>query len=117
MADNIAEYTIGDELADLGLFWQDSSGALIDFSSGYTFTVTVTDNAGTSQFTAKTTGITGAVGSLAEDTPNVTVAWATSSELSSITTAGIYKFFCTARRTADSKDRTFRGLIRIVENS
>lgn len=117
MADNIAEYTIGDELDNLGLFWLDSTGALIDFSSGYTYTVTMTDSKGNNQFTAKTSGITGAAGSLATDTPNVVVAWATSSEISSIADPGIYNFFCRARRSADNKDRTFRGLIRLVSNT
>lgn len=116
MGNTTAEYTIGDEIADLGLFWFDSYGTLIDFSTGYTFTVTMTNSDGTSQFSAKTSGITGAAGSIATDTPNVVVAWATSSEISSITTPGVYKFFCTARR-ADNKDRTFRGLIRIVANT
>lgn len=109
------EYTLGDELADAGLFWLDGYGALIDFSSGYTFSLKVYDATGTAWFT-KTSSITGAAGSLttSPQTPNVVIAWATSGELNSITSAGPYPLRLTATRTADSKTRTFRTTINIL---
>lgn len=108
-------YTIGDELGDLGVFWRDTYGNLIDFSSGYTFSLKVYDSTGTAWFT-KTTGMTGAAGSDTTDpkTPNLTVAWATSAELTTITTTGTYPLRITATRSADSKTRTFRGSITIL---
>ncbi len=109
------EYTIGDELGDAGLYWT-TNKALIDFSSGYTFSTKVYDATGTAFFT-KTTGHTGAAGSLTTPTPNLVIAWATSSELSLITTPGDYQFRCTATRTADGKTRTFRGVIRILSTT
>lgn len=110
------EYTIGDELGDAGLFWLDGDGNLVDFSgSTYTFSLKIYDADGAAWFT-KTTNITGAAGSLTTDppTPNVVVAWATSAELTTITTAGTYPFRLTASRTADSKTRTFRSTITIL---
>ena len=107
------EYTIGDELGDSGIYWKDGDGALIDFSTGYTFSLKVYDGATTALFT-KTTGITGAAGSLTTPTPNVVVAWAITAELTTITTPGTYPLRLTATRTADSKTRTFRGSITIL---
>lgn len=109
------EYTLADELGDAGLFWYDSNGALIDFSSGYTFSLKVYDDTSTAFFT-KSSGITGAAGSLTSDppTPNVTVAWATSSELGTITSPGVYPLRLTATRGSDSKTRTFRTTVTIL---
>ncbi len=94
-------YILGAELPDRSFDWRDSANALIDFSGGWTFTLKVTDLAKTTQFT-KTTTITGSATS-----PNVTIAWATSGELGDLT-AGEYTGWLTARRTSDSKDRTFQ---------
>lgn len=109
------EYTLGDELGDAGLFWEDSFGQLIDLSSGYTFELKVYDGDGAALFT-KTTGITGAAGSLTTvpPTPNLAVAWATSNELSSIATPGTYPFRVVATRTSGGKTRTFRGTIKLL---
>ena len=108
-------YSLGDELGDAGLFWHDGDGNLISFASGYTFSLTVVDGDGNVLFT-KTTGMTGAAGDLTTDppTPNLVVAWATSAELSTITTAGTYALRIVASRTADSKTRTFRCPITIL---
>ena len=110
------EYTIGDELGDGSLYWLDGDGALINFTTGYTFSLKVYDSTDTAFFT-KTTGMTGAAGSLTTPTPNLVVAWATSAELSTITTAGLYPLRIVATRTADSKTRTFRGSIRILSTT
>lgn len=107
------EYTLADELADAGLYWKDDNGALINFGTGYTFSLKVYDSAGVAFFT-KTTGITGAAGSLTTPTPNIAITWATTAELTTITTAGFYELRLIATRTADSKTRTFRGVIHIL---
>lgn len=93
-------YIAGAELPDLSLTWWDSNDALIDFSTGYTFTVKVGVLGSAALFT-KTTGITGA----ATD-PNVTIGWSTAAELTTLS-AGTYAVQVIARRTADSKDRVF----------
>lgn len=71
-------------------------GTSEDYSTGYTFTVEVKKGADV-EFT-KTTGITGAVGS-------VVVDWATTNELSTLDPGG-YTAFLRVRRTSDSKDIT-----------
>lgn len=101
-------YVIGAELGDLGISWYDTDGTLIDFSSGYTFTVKVGVRGSAALFT-KTTGITGAA-----TAPNVTVAWATSGELNALST-GQYALQVTARQTSSGKDRIQQGRISIVK--
>jgi len=110
------EYSLNDELGDAGFFWRDSpNGPLVDLSTGYTYALKIYDGTGATWFT-KTTGITGAAGSLTAtpNTPNVTIAWATTGELSTITTPGTYPLRLVATRTADSKTRTFRSQITIL---
>lgn len=102
-----ASYVLGDELGDLAIAWYDRNGDLIDFSTGWTFSVKVGQVGSAALFT-KSSGITGA----ATD-PNVTVAWATSGELNSLS-AGVYTFQIAATRVADSKVRTRQGEIRIT---
>lgn len=99
----MAGYTVGAELPDITLTWYDSNNNLIDFSTGYTFTIKVGIPGSTALFT-KTTGITGA----ATD-PNVTIAWATTLELATLTVGTLYTAQVIARRTSDSKDRFFPG--------
>lgn len=99
-------YRKDQELPALGLEWRDGTGALIDFSSGWTFTVMVaTSAAPNTAVLTKTTGITGAATS-----PNVVIDWATSdfSGLTPSATGAEHVVHVTARRTADSKDRVFR---------
>jgi len=91
-------YYQGAELGDLPFSWYDSDGTVIDFSSGYTFSVKVGVPGAAASFT-KTTGITGAA-----TAPNVTIGWATTDELNSLS-AGDYVVQITATRTSDSKTR------------
>lgn len=107
-------YPPGDELGDAGLFHKDSTGALIDFSSGYTFVVTILNPSTGTALVTKSTGVTGAAGSLTSNTPNITVAWA-DDELDGLTPGTEYPFRCVATRTADSKTRTFRSTLRILD--
>lgn len=91
-------YTQGAELPDLTIEWRDSAGALINFASGWTFVLKV-GTPGSAADLSKSTGITGA-----STAPNVTVAWATSGELNTLTPAS-YPAQLIATRTSDSKDR------------
>lgn len=90
--------------------WLDSDGAVIDFSSGYTFELKlVSVSAGTVALT-KTTGITGAA-----TAPNITAQWS-SGELAAIT-PGDYQAVLTP--TTSSRQRSpFGGrtpdIIRII---
>ena len=102
-----AQYVAGAELADLEVTWTDSDGTIIDFSSGYTFSLKVGAAGQTASFT-KTTTITGAA-----TAPNLTVAWATSGELNSLT-AGGYTLQITATRTSDSKTRIMQGRLDVL---
>lgn len=90
-------YIAGAELGDLEVTWQDSDGAVIDFSTGYTFQVKV-GRRGSASFT-KTTGITGAA-----TAPNVVIAWSTSGELNNLP-ANDYTVQIVATRDSDSKQR------------
>jgi hypothetical protein len=91
-------YIQGADLPDLTFAWRDSSGTLIDFSSGYTFVLKV-GTPGSAADVTKSTSITGAATS-----PNVTVAWATSAELNTLA-VGVYTLQLIATRTSDSKQR------------
>jgi hypothetical protein len=102
------EYTAGAELPDLALELLDASGTVIDFSSGWTFTVRVGPTAGGAALFTKTTAISGAATS-----PNVVVGWSTAGELSALA-PGQYRLELWCRRTADSKDRCFAFPLRIV---
>jgi|GEM_PF-3285138 len=62
---------------NLEIWWFDDAGDLIDFSSGYTWSLKIGPTNGTALIT-KTTGITGAAGAgtAPTGTPNVVVVWA-----------------------------------------
>lgn len=62
----------GSDLPDLAISWLDRTGSIIDYSSGYTFTVKVGVEGGAASIT-KTSNIVGAATS-----PNILVSWATS---------------------------------------
>lgn len=66
------EYVQGATKPDVGITWRES-GALVDFSSGYTFEVRIFTPGASATLVTKSTGITGA----ATD-PNVAIAWGTS---------------------------------------
>lgn len=95
----MTSYVVGSDLPDLAITWYDSSGNLVDFSSGWTFTAKVAPvNSTVASFT-KTTSITGAA-----TAPNLTISWATTGELNSLT-AGSYTVQVKANRTSDNRDR------------
>jgi hypothetical protein len=100
------EYTQGAELPDAAITWLDSSGDIIDYSSGWGYQIKVGTVGGSALFT-KTTGITGAA-----TAPNVTVTWGTAAELSTLD-AGFYTVQLKATRTLDSKDRFMDVQLRI----
>lgn len=74
------------ELPDLKFWLLDDAGALLDLSSGYTFTFKLGRPGGVAVFT-KSSGITGAVGAGTETsgTPNLTVSF-TAGEMDALTT-------------------------------
>lgn len=99
------------ERPTLDIWWFDSAGALIDFSSGYTWSLKVGVPGSTALLT-KTTNITGAAGSgtAPTGTPNVVVTWA-GGELT--LTAGSYTAELTG--TTSSLDRVLTFQIDILE--
>jgi hypothetical protein len=105
------DYTVGDELESLQLWWFANS-ALVDLSVAHTYSSKLykaSDATHTNVFSAlKTTGFTGAAGSGTKPsgTPNLVVTWATTGELNSTMTDGLYIFQIVATRTSDGKQRT-----------
>lgn len=99
-------YRTGQALPAMGLVWSNADGTLIDFSSGWTFSVKIADaTTPTTTIVTKTTGITGAATS-----PNITINW-TSSDFNTLTasTSGVrYVVNVSATRNADSLRRDFR---------
>ncbi len=93
--------------ASLWLF--DTNRTLIDFSSGYTFSLKI-GTPGSTALLTKTTGITGAAGSGSDPTgtPNVVIAW-TAGELN--IAPGVYAWELTC--TTGGLDRVFAGDITI----
>lgn len=98
-------YKTSAEKPDLQVWWSDDDDELVDFSSGYTFSLKVGQPGSTAVLT-KTTGIVGAAGSGtpgAAGTPNLVVTWS-AGELA--LTAGSYALEITA---------TTGGLDRVAE--
>ena len=91
-------YPANTEKPDYVVEWKDRDGNTIDFSSGYTFTVKLVAQDGTTVALTKTSGITGAA-----TMPNVTVLWA-SGQLN--ITPGTYRLHLTA--TTGSSDRPYQ---------
>ena len=85
MSTRTVSYTAGSNRPVTSLWLTDDNDALIDLSTGYTFTVRV--GTGNVLTFAKTSGITGAAGSGTETsgTANLTITWATSGELIALT--------------------------------
>lgn len=98
-------YRADQELPAMTFTWQDSAGAVIDFSSGWTFTAKVCAvNTPTTVVLTKTTGITGSASA-----PNVTIDW-DGDELAALPAnnkGAVYFVYLYARRTSDDKDRVF----------
>lgn len=99
-------YIQGADLPDLTFEWRDRNGTLIDFSTGHTFVLKL-GTPGAAATLTKSTGITGAA-----TVPNVTVAWATSGELNTLT-PGVYTLDLIATRTSDSKQRVLRNALTV----
>jgi hypothetical protein len=102
----IPEYIQGADIPDLTITWLDQAGDVIDYSSGYTFSLKL-GQPGQAAALTKSTGITGAATS-----PNITVTWAASNELNTLD-AGTYTLDVIATRAADSKQRIMRRELRV----
>lgn len=98
------------ELPDLQLWLTDDDGALIDFSTGYTFVFKIGSPGKAAQVT-KSTGIVGAAGSGTElsGTPNITIAF-TAAELDTIARN---KYTGQLRATTGGKDRLFQFAVEV----
>ena len=99
------------ERPSLRLWLLDDERDLIDFSTGYTFSLKI-GSAGSTALLTKSSGITGAAGAgvAPSGTPNVTVEW-TAGELS--IAAGNYTLQLTA--TTGGLDRLFSLPIQILD--
>lgn len=98
-------YRADQELPAIPLTWRDSDNEIIDFSTGWTFTVkTCNASAPSTVLATKTTGITGTA-----TAPNLTIDWSTTdfSALTAGAAGTVYVAHVYARRTADNKDRVF----------
>lgn len=94
-------YRADQELPGDAIVWRDRDNNLIDFSTGWTFTVKICLYGTTAVLASKTTGITGAATS-----PNVTIAWS-ATDFTALTAGAMYAYFLYARRTADNLDDVF----------
>lgn len=90
-------FTQGAELPDTPLTWVDGNGDIVNFASGWTFTLRLGMPAGEAEL-EKTTGITGAA-----TAPNITVSWA-AGELDDLS-PGTRVMQLWARQTSSGKDR------------
>ena len=96
------KYIQGADLPDLALTLTDSAGNVLALSSvAHSFALKV-GTPGSAAVLTKTTGFTAA-----DTAPNLTVAWATSGELNTLT-PDAYTMDVIATRTSDSKNRPFR---------
>lgn len=89
------EYTVGAELPDYELTWNDADGDLIDYSTGWTFELRVD----TPTPTVKSTGIIGAA-----TAPNVTVSIA-DGEWDDLPAPATFGAQLWAHRESDGRDR------------
>jgi hypothetical protein len=98
-------YVSGREFPSIRLWWVDDQDTLINFASGYTFSLTV--SRGSTTYITKTTGFTGAAGSGTPDsgTPNLTIAWNSGELDSGVLNAGVYRIDLVATFTSSSKER------------
>lgn len=100
---------IGDE--DPLQIWWTISGDLVDFTTGYTFTLKLSlASAPATVLFTKTTGFTGAAGTGTSQsgTPNLTVEWATSGELNDLTKEKPYRLEIVAVLVADGSQSTLQ---------
>jgi len=94
-------YNEGAELPDQALDWRDYNNDVINFSSGWTFTVMAVSPSATT--TLSTTTVVGAATS-----PNATISFSTA-DLAALTQDTDYRLIVRANRTSDSRDRDFPG--------
>jgi hypothetical protein len=90
-------YIKGAELPDVAITWNDQDTGLLDFSTGWTFTLKIGTPGQTAALT-KSSGISGAA-----TAPNVIIAWAPG-ELDPLA-PGTYTVDVEARHTVSGKDR------------
>lgn len=98
-------YIQGAELPDIEVTWKDSDGAVIDFSTGFTFTVRLGQIGQVATLT-KTTGITPSA-----TTPNLVISWS-NTEIESLA-ANTYTMEVIARHTSSGKDRKMHDQVTI----
>lgn len=98
-------YIQGAELPDIEITWTDSDGSVIDYSTGYTFTILL-GQLGQAAILTKTTGIVGN-----NTAPNIVVTWS-NTEIESLAVA-TYVMQITARHTASGKDRKMHDSVTI----
>lgn len=96
--------------------WFDASGALLDFSSGWTFKMTIGQppNGATITKTNQTYFVTNSTVPPTVGQPNLTVNWAVG-ELSSLS-AGRWRFQITATQTSNGASRVLTGTLVIDES-
>lgn len=102
----IFEHVLGSELPDDAFDWTDAQGGLINFSSGWTFSLEV-GFPGQDAVLTKNSGITGAATS-----PNVTISWA-AGELAGPLAAGMYPGWIIATNSGRERKRSF--LLRLTD--
>jgi hypothetical protein len=90
-------YIKGAELPDVAITWSDQETGLLDFSTGWTFSLKIGTPGQTAALT-KSTGMTGSA-----TAPNLIIAWAPA-ELDPLA-PGTYTCDVEARHTASGKDR------------
>ena len=102
MSNNRLRWAANAEDPNLEIWWFDDAGDLIDFSTGYTWSLNVGTLGGTTLIT-KTTGVTGAVGAGTDPdgTPNVVVQWS-AGELA--VTPGLYRIELTPTLAGRQRD-------------
>ncbi len=106
---HVVDYERGAELEDATFAWTEPDGtSLIDFSTGFTFTLEVGVLAAGFTWLTKTSGISGA----ATD-PNIVIEW-TDAELAQVPT-GTWTCRLTATRTSDSRDYRMLFMLRVTE--
>lgn len=98
-------YIQGAELPDIEVTWRDSDGSIIDYSTGYTFTILLGQLGQVATLT-KTTGIVGD-----NTAPNLLITWS-NTEIESLAVA-TYVMQITARHTATGKDRKMHDSVTI----
>lgn len=107
MPDTLEYPTPASSLPDASFRWLDSSGAPINFTTGWTFSMKIGQPPNLYQV-VKTTGFTGGAG--ANNTANLVVVWG-NNELVNLT-AGRWYFQLTATQTSTGKQRILTGSIR-----